>query len=103
MISSMEVQQNSYHPLVSVIMPLYRQESFILRAINSLIAQSFTHWELIIINDGSPGNITPLINSLQDSRIVYFEHSINKGLGASLNTGIDKARSRFIAYLPCDD
>jgi glycosyltransferase involved in cell wall biosynthesis len=103
MISSMEVQQNSYHPLVSVIMPLYRQESFILRAINSLIAQSFTHWELIIINDGSPGNITPLINSLHDSRIVYFEHSINKGLGASLNTGIDKARSRFIAYLPCDD
>src|SRR3954470_3572962 len=99
----MEIRQDSYRPLVSVIMPLYKQEQFISRAISSLIVQTFTQWELVLINDGSTGNVTPIIDSFQDSRIVYFQHAINKGLGASLNAGIEKARSEFIAYLPCDD
>jgi len=96
-------QQSNYKPLVSVIMPVYKQEQFMLRAINSLLAQTLTEWELIIINDGSPGNVSTIIDSINDSRIVYFQHIINKGLGAALNAGIDKARSSFIAYLPCDD
>jgi len=78
-------QQSNYKPLVSVIMPVYKQEQFMLRAINSLLAQTLTEWELIIINDGSPGNVSTIIDSINDSRIVYFQHIINKGLVAALN------------------
>src|SRR6266487_1441148 len=99
------MQYNKYKPLVSIIMPLYKQERFIPRAIASLLAQTLIDWELIIINDGSPGKIPDTIQSsfLQDPRISLYKHSLNKGLGAALNAGINKARASYITYLPCDD
>jgi len=91
-------------PLVSVIMPTYKHEHFIKRAIASLIGQTLTDWELIIINDGSPDNTKNAIQEfLQDKRIQYYTHQQNKGLGACLNFGITKANSDYISYLPSDD
>jgi glycosyltransferase involved in cell wall biosynthesis len=98
------MQYKRYQPLVSIVMPVYKQEQFMARAIACVLAQSFTQWELIIINDGSPKKISNIMQScLQDPRISYFKHSLNKGLGAALNAGINKASSSCIAYLPCDD
>src|SRR4028119_270864 len=91
-------------PVVSVIMPTYKHEHFIRRAIASLLAQTFTNWELIIINDGSPDATEETIQEyLEDKRIQYYANSQNTGLGACLNFGLAKAEGSYIAYLPSDD
>jgi glycosyltransferase involved in cell wall biosynthesis len=91
-------------PVVSVIMPTYKHEHFIRRAISSLRSQTLTNWELIIINDGSPDATEETIQGyLEDKRIQYYADSQNTGLGACLNFGIAKAEGSYIAYLPSDD
>lgn len=95
---------NNISPVVSVIMPTFKNELFIKRAIASLLAQTFTNWELIIIDDGSPDNTANAIDSfLKDERIYYYRNDKNTGLGASLNVGLLKAKASFISYLPSDD
>jgi len=90
--------------LVSVIMPTFNQAAFISRAISSLLSQDHTHWELIIINDGSTDHTSTVIDSwLNDPRIIYIEFEENKGLGAAVNAGLDLANGEFISYLPSDD
>jgi glycosyltransferase involved in cell wall biosynthesis len=85
-------------------MPTYNQEKFICRAISSLLKQTFSDWELIIVNDGST-DATYLIlqDFLKDERIKYYQHAENKGLGASLNDALSHASGKYIAYLPSDD
>lgn len=89
---------------VSVIMPTYKHQHFINRAIASLYNQSFTEWELIIINDGSPDDTEQVIRKyLGDERVKYYRNISNKGLAYCLNFGIDKAEGSYISYLPSDD
>jgi glycosyltransferase involved in cell wall biosynthesis len=89
---------------VSVLMPTYKQEQFIERAIASLLAQELVDWELIIVDDGSPdGTEQRVARFLTDGRISYYCLNENRGLGAALNAGLDLARSPYIAYLPSDD
>lgn len=91
-------------PTVSVIMPFFKQEHFLARAIRSLLEQTFTQWELILINDGSDGVIPVSVTVLlQNERIRLFEQADNMGLGSAFNSGINKARGKYIAYLPADD
>jgi glycosyltransferase involved in cell wall biosynthesis len=91
-------------PLVSIIMPTYKHEKFIRRAVSSLYDQTFKAWELLIINDGSPDNTYDEIKDfLHDERIHYWQNEKNCGAGACLNFGINKARSSYISYLPSDD
>lgn len=98
------MNNNVTNPLVSIIMPTYKQERFIRRAIASLLAQTLTNWELIIINDGSPDKTKEAIQEyLNEERIQYYENSANQGLGACLNFSIEKANGSYIAYLPSDD
>jgi glycosyltransferase involved in cell wall biosynthesis len=91
-------------PRVSVLMPTYKQAGFIGRAIQSLLAQRLTDWELLIINDGSPDNTREIVAPfLEDKRLRYYEFEQNRGLGAVLNYGLEQARASLIAYLPSDD
>jgi hypothetical protein len=91
--------------LVSVIMPTYGHAAFILRAIDSLRAQTLETWELLIIDDGSPDRTGALVAPLAeaDPRIRYRRLEHNAGLGAALNAGLELARAPLIAYLPSDD
>jgi glycosyltransferase involved in cell wall biosynthesis len=92
------------NPLVTVIMPTYNQDKFICRAIHSLKKQTFTNWELIIVNDGSTDLTYHLAQEfLEDPRIKYLQNSTNKGLGASINNALKEASGRYISYLPSDD
>lgn len=85
-------------------MPTYNQASFIKGAIISLKLQSFKHWELIIINDGSTDSTENVLEEfLSDERIVYRNNPENYGLGRSINIGLEKAKYDIIAYLPSDD
>ncbi|MCD8318562.1 MAG: glycosyltransferase family 2 protein [Paraprevotella sp.] len=88
----------------SVIMPTYNQAYFIRRAVMSLIRQSYPHWELIIVNDGSTDHTDRIVRNLpQDERIKYLYYPDNRGMGYALNKGLDAAQYGHIAYLPSDD
>lgn len=90
-------------PLVSVIVPAYNVAEFIGDALNSVLAQTFTDHEIIVINDGSPDTealekvLAPYL-----SRIVYLKQE-NRGVSAARNTGIKAARGSLIAFLDGDD
>ncbi|MCF0064397.1 glycosyltransferase family 2 protein [Dyadobacter chenwenxiniae] len=89
---------------ISVILPVYNQSEFIGRAIQSMYAQTFRKWEIIIINDGSTDNLEEVIKQLaEDSRIRYIENERNRGLGYCANRGIELSQYEYIAYLPADD
>ncbi|HEX2909276.1 MAG TPA: glycosyltransferase family A protein [Chloroflexia bacterium] len=100
----LEQENSQARPLVSVLMPTYKQANFIARAISSLLSQTFSAWELIIIDDGSPDMTGPIVkNFLADQRIRYFRLEQNRGMGAALNYGLEQAQAGLIAYLPSDD
>ena len=91
-------------PRVSVIMPTYRQASFLPRALDSLFAQTASDWELIVIDDGSPDDTQQVLSRYRfDPRVRVIRFSRNEGLGRALNAGIDASRADLIAYLPSDD
>lgn len=97
-------QPDASVPAVSVVMPTYAQGSFIARAIESLLAQSFADWELVIVDDGSPDATREVVEPyLADPRIRYIPLERNGGLGTALNIGLSHARAPLIAYLPSDD
>ncbi|HSH22976.1 MAG TPA: glycosyltransferase [Acidimicrobiales bacterium] len=90
--------------VVSVIMPTYDQDSFLPGALASLLAQSESNWELIVVDDGSPGDTEQALGAARRDprvRLETFDH--NRGLGAALNRGLDRARGHYVAYLPSDD
>jgi teichuronic acid biosynthesis glycosyltransferase TuaG len=93
-----------HSPLVSVIMPAYNADRFIEESINSLISQTYTNWELIIINDGSIDNTQAIAGKFAaaDERIIVIKQS-NKKAAAARNTGIAHAKGEWIAFLDADD
>ncbi|CAN5188047.1 glycosyltransferase [soil metagenome] len=90
-------------PRISVILPAYNAEEFIAEAIISILKQSYSDFELIIINDGSTDTTTQIISSFSNERIVLVNHSVNKGLIASLNEGISISKGEYIARMDADD
>lgn len=88
----------------SIIMPTYNQGYFINKAILSVKRQTYTKWELIIINDGSNDLTSQMVSQhLPDSRIQYVQYEKNQGMGYALNKGLELSRYSHIAYLPSDD
>ncbi|WP_368737885.1 glycosyltransferase [Massilia sp. CCM 8734] len=92
-------------PQVTVLMPTYGQSHFLPRALDSLLAQSLTAWEAIVIDDGSPGDATARAVEpfLHDARVRYQRLPHNTGLGNALNVALDQARAPLAACLPSDD
>jgi teichuronic acid biosynthesis glycosyltransferase TuaG len=91
-------------PIVSVIMPAYNASNYIQESINSVIAQTFANWELIIVDDGSTDVTWEIIakNRNQDQRIYYF-YQENGKQGKARNLGISHAKGKYIAFLDSDD
>lgn len=90
-------------PFISVVIPLYNKENYIKDTIESVLDQSFTDYELLIIDDCSTDNSKQVASQFADSRISIVTHSTNKGLSASRNTGIQNAAADYIAFLDADD
>lgn len=88
---------------ISVIMPVYNGEKFLTEAISSILNQTFTDFEFIIINDGSIDSSEKIINSFDDNRIVYIKNEKNEGIVSSLNKGLKIARGKYIARMDADD
>lgn len=90
-------------PIVSVLMPCYNSEQYIREAIDSILSQTFSDFEFIVINDGSTDNSAEIIGSYKDKRIKYINNDVNLGLIKSLNKGISLAKGKYIARMDSDD
>lgn len=90
--------------LISIIMPVYKTAPFIAEAIQSVRQQTYSHWQLVIVNDGSP-DLAPTIAesyAVKDERITVI-HQTNQGVSVARNTGISHCHGEYIAFLDSDD
>jgi glycosyltransferase involved in cell wall biosynthesis len=90
-------------PTVSVIIPCYNTAQYLGQAIESVLSQTFSDFELIVVDDGSTDNTKGVTQSFTDPRIHYIQHPQNRGLSAARNTGIRHSRGKYICFLDADD
>lgn len=91
-------------PLISIIVPIYKVQDYLEKCIESILAQSITNFELILIDDGSPDDCGKICDyyAARDSRIRVI-HKKNEGLSAARNTGLDIAQGEYIGFVDSDD
>lgn len=89
-------------PLISVIIPAYNAEKWILDAVRSVQAQTEQDWELVIVNDGSKDHTSEVARAIADERIIVVDKA-NAGVSAARNTGMERARGTYFAFLDADD
>ncbi len=91
-------------PEISVIVPVYRVEPYLRRCVDSILSQTFTDFELILVDDGSPDNCGAICDeyALKDSRVRVI-HKQNGGLSDARNAGIDMAKGEFLTFIDSDD
>lgn len=90
-------------PRVTVLMPVYNGELYLRDAINSILNQTYTDFEFLIIDDGSTDNSAKIVKSYSDIRIRLIQNGKNLGLVVSLNKGIKLSQGEYIARMDCDD
>ncbi len=90
-------------PRVSVVLPTYRRQHVLARAIDSILRQTMSQWEVLVVDDEPNTETNRIVESYSDPRIRYLAHQRNRGLSAARNTGIRNARSEYIAFLDDDD
>lgn len=93
--------------MISVIMPLYNNEKYVIEAIKSVINQTYKDWELIIINDASTDNskfvVQNFLEKEKDNRLIFIDLKENKGVSFARNLGMRKAKGEYISFLDSDD
>lgn len=90
-------------PKVTVLMPVYNGEKYIGEAIESILNQTFTDFEFLIINDGSTDSSVEIISSCKDPRVRLVHNAKNLGLVKTLNIGLKLSQGKYIARMDCDD
>ena len=90
-------------PLLSIILPAYNQEKFVVEAIESILRQSLSDFELIVIDDCSNDKTFQIVSSINDSRIILVRNQENLGLTHTLNFGLSIAKSDIVARMDADD
>ncbi len=91
-----------FAPLFSIILPTYNRAHYLYEAIHSVVQQTYGHWELIIVDDGSTDNTLEIVNRFPDRRIRYFRQK-NKGRSEARNTGLHHALGDYLTFLDDDD
>lgn len=87
---------------ISVILPVFNGEDYLKKAIESTLCQTFTDFELIIVNDGSTDDTSEIINSFTDERVKIINQS-NQGPGAARNNALEIAEGDYVMFLDSDD
>lgn len=90
-------------PFFSVIIPTYKRAHAILKAIESVLNQTFQDFELIVVDDASPDDTEHIVKSIKDDRIVYLKNESNQERCLSRNRGINVAKGKYICFLDSDD
>ena len=93
-----------HHPIISIIIPVYNRENTLARALDSLLSQTYPHWEAIIVDDGSNDKSLSIAHKYSkiDERIYPFSFA-NKGVALARNEGLIFARGKWITFLDSDD
>jgi glycosyltransferase involved in cell wall biosynthesis len=102
---SAQTGMNTRFPIVSILTPAYNQEAYIAACIESVLAQTYSNWEQIIIDDGSTDNTAVVVQGIRDPRI-YFHRQANRGIAAlahTYNHALSLAKGEIIAILEGDD
>jgi glycosyltransferase involved in cell wall biosynthesis len=89
-------------PCFSIVIPVYNKERFVSKTIESVLSQTFTDYEIIIVNDGSTDQSEAKISTFKDNRIRYYSKK-NEGVALARNFGIEKATADYICFLDADD
>ena len=89
--------------LVSIIVPVYNAEKYLDDTINTVLDQTYTNWELILVNDCSTDNSVKVIKKYKDKRIKLLNNKINSKAAISRNNGIKEAKGKYICFLDADD
>jgi len=89
------------NPLVSIIIPTYNRKNMVKEAIESVFKQSYTNYELFVIDDGSDDNTFELINQYKDN--LYYLYIRNRGVSKARNLGVTLSRGEYISFLDSDD
>jgi len=97
------IQGFMHIPVVSIVLPVYNSDAYLKESIESILAQTFTDFELIILNDGSSDHSADIILSYSDKRIIYLKNETNRGLIYTLNKGIEHAIGKYTARMDADD
>lgn len=92
---------NNYR--ISVVIPTYNRANLINRALDSVIKQTYENLQIIIVDNASTDSTEQVVRSINDKRIRFIRHEINKGPAASRNTGLNNSSGDFIAFLDSDD
>lgn len=90
-------------PKISVVMPVYNAEKYLREAMDSILSQTYTDFEFIIIDDGSVDTSPEIVRSYDDARIRFYQNEHNMGVAATLNRGLDLAEGEYIARMDSDD
>ncbi len=97
--------QESIRPVISIVIPYFNAIEYLMDCLNSLISQTFAHWEAIVVDDASTikAESEAVLSKLDDPRITLVRHSENRGPGAARNTGFKAARAGLVLPLDADD
>jgi glycosyltransferase involved in cell wall biosynthesis len=90
-------------PLVSVVMPVFNGERYLRSSIESILSQTWRDFEFIIVDDGSTDATTGIVREYDDKRILLIRNSMNLGIAASLNKGIERSKGELVARMDADD
>ncbi len=90
-------------PKISVVLPVYNSEKYIAEAVQSILDQTFTDFELLIINDASTDGTLQILESFKDDRLKIINNPTNLKVVKSLNKGLELAQGEFIARMDADD
>lgn len=90
-------------PVVSIVIPTYNRAHLLGRAVNSVLRQTFTDFELIVVDDASADDTAGVVGGFHDRRIRYVRHGSNLGASVARNTGISKAQGDYVGLLDDDD
>lgn len=90
-------------PLVSVVMPVHNGARTVATAMRSILWQTLSEWELILVNDASTDETGAILSGFRDSRIQVIDERRQKGLAARLNQSLDHARGKYVARMDADD
>jgi len=93
----------SAEPRITVFMPVYNRETYVEASIESVLAQSFRDFELLILDDGSTDRTPEILDEVRDSRVRVVRNETNQGIPAARNRGLELARGEFLALLDSDD
>lgn len=94
---------NPMHPLVSVVIPTFNRAALLVKALHSVRQQTYPNLEIIVVDDASTDDTATAVQKIDDLRVHYIRHEVNRGGSAARNTGIRAATGEFIAFLDDDD